>query len=45
MNVIVPTRSTVRTRKHAPKQGVEAEPIDRLLETAEGKAPAPAAST
>jgi transposase len=40
MNVIVPTRSTSRTkaRKLSPKQGPHAERIDRLLETPEGKA-------
>jgi transposase len=40
MQVIVPTRSAARTkaRKLSPKQGPEAERIDRLLETPEGKA-------
>ena len=40
MQVIVPTRSATRTkaRKLSPKQGPEAERIDRLLETPEGKA-------
>jgi transposase len=40
MQVIVPTRAAHRTkaRKLSPKQGPEAERIDRLLETAEGKA-------
>jgi transposase len=40
MQVIVPTRSASRTkaRKLSPKQGPEAERIDRLLETPEGKA-------
>jgi len=40
MQVIVPTRSATRTkaRKLSPKQGPEAERIDRLLETSEGKA-------
>lgn len=40
MNVIIPTRSTVRTkaRKLSPKQGPHAERIDRLLDTPEGKA-------
>ena len=40
MQVIVPTRSTVRTkaRKLSPKQGPEAERIDRLLDTPDGKA-------
>jgi transposase len=40
MQVIVPTRSAARTkaRKLSPKQGPEAERIDRLLETPDGKA-------
>ncbi len=40
MQVIVPTRSAFRTkaRKLSPKQGPEAERIDRLLDTPEGKA-------
>lgn len=40
MQVIVPTRSASRTkaRKLSPKQGPEAERIDRLLETPDGKA-------
>jgi hypothetical protein len=40
MQVIVPTRSATRTkaRKLSPKQGPEAERIDRLLETPDGKA-------
>jgi transposase len=40
MQVIVPTRSASRTkaRKLSPKQGPEAERIDRLLETPGGKA-------
>lgn len=40
VNVIIPTRSTVRTkaRRYAPKQGPHAERIDRLLDTPEGKA-------
>jgi transposase len=40
IEVIVPTRSGVRTkaRKLAPKQGPEAERIDRLLSTPAGKA-------
>jgi hypothetical protein len=40
MTVIVPTRSATRTkaRKLSPKQGPEAERIDRLLDTPEGKA-------
>jgi transposase len=40
IEVIVPTRSAVRTkaRKLAPKQGPDAERIDRLLDTPEGKA-------
>lgn len=40
MNVIVPTRSRNRTkaRKLSPKQGPEAERIDRLLDTPAGKA-------
>jgi transposase len=40
MEVIVPTRSSVRTkaRKLSPKQGPHAERIDRLLDTPEGKA-------
>jgi transposase len=40
IEVIVPTRSGIRTkaRKLAPKQGPEAERIDRLLATPEGKA-------
>lgn len=40
MQVIVPTRSASRTkaRKLSPKQGPEAERIDRLLETPEGQA-------
>jgi hypothetical protein len=39
MQVIVPTRAAGRTkpRKLSPKQGPEAERIDRLLETPEGK--------
>ncbi len=39
MEVIVPTRSSVRTkaRKLSPKQGPHAERIDRLLDTPEGK--------
>jgi len=40
MQVIVPTRSVSRTkaRKLAPKQGPEAERIDRLLDTPDGAA-------
>ena len=40
MQVIVPTRSATRTkaRKLSPKQGPEAERIDRLLGTPDGKA-------
>lgn len=40
MQVIVPTRAAGRTkpRKLSPKQGPEAERIDRLLETPDGKA-------
>jgi hypothetical protein len=40
MEVIVPTRSSVRTkaRKLSPKQGPHAERIDRLLDTPDGKA-------
>jgi transposase len=40
MQVIVPTRAAHRmtARKLSPKQGPEAERIDRLLETPEGKA-------
>lgn len=40
MQVIVPTKAAYRTkaRKLAPKQGPEAERIDRLLDTPEGKA-------
>jgi Transposase DDE domain len=40
MNVIIPTRSASRTkaRKLSPKQGPEAERIDRLLDTPDGKA-------
>lgn len=40
MQVIVPTRSASRTkaRKLSPMQGPEAERIDRLLETPDGKA-------
>ncbi len=40
IEVIVPTRSATRTteRKLAPKQGPEAERIDQLLDTPEGKA-------
>jgi hypothetical protein len=40
LQVIVPTRAAHRTtaRKLSPKQGPEAERIDRLLETPEGKA-------
>jgi hypothetical protein len=40
MQVIVPTRSGLRTkaRKLSSKQGPEAERIDRLLDTKEGKA-------
>lgn len=40
MQVVVPTRSATRikARKLSPKQGPEAERIDRLLETSEGKA-------
>ena len=40
MQVIIPTRSASRTkaRKLSPKQGIEAERIDRLLETPGGKA-------
>jgi transposase len=40
IQVIVPTRSPTRTkaRKLSPKQGPEAERIDRLLDTPEGKA-------
>jgi hypothetical protein len=40
MQVIVPTRAPSRTkaRKLSPKQGPEAERIDRLLETPHGKA-------
>ena len=40
MQVVIPTRSASRTkaRKLSPKQGPEAERIDRLLETPDGKA-------
>jgi hypothetical protein len=40
IEVIVPTRSGVRTkpRRYAPKQGPEADRIDRLLSTPAGKA-------
>jgi transposase len=40
VRVVVPTRSATRTkaRKLSPKQGPEAERIDRLLETPEGQA-------
>lgn len=40
MRVVVPTRSATRTkaRRYAPKQGPEAERIDRLLDTPDGKA-------
>ncbi len=40
MQVIVPTRAAGRTktRKLSPKQGPEAERIDRLLDTPDGKA-------
>lgn len=40
MQVVVPTRSATRTkaRKLSPKQGPEAQRIDRLLDTPEGKA-------
>jgi hypothetical protein len=40
IQVIIPTRSATRTtvRKLSPKQGPEAERIDRLLETPHGKA-------
>jgi hypothetical protein len=40
MQVIVPTRSAsrIKARKLSPMQGPEAERIDRLLETPDGKA-------